>query len=133
MSPHPPWHRTGAMRDAEETRRFPDSASAIALPAQNPRQCHWYGFFLDSPTASPCAVPQHRFQTFFAMRRKVSGRNGKRSASPGYLRTTATTQNKKAKPHEKSKHSVQTNSRGSYPAAARLLCSSVYLGTYSGI
>jgi hypothetical protein len=26
---------------------------------------------------------QHRFQTFFAMRRKVSGRNGKRSAFPG--------------------------------------------------
>jgi hypothetical protein len=27
---------------------------------------------------------QPRFQTLFAMRRKVSGRNGKRSASPDY-------------------------------------------------
>src|SRR4030095_9323268 len=33
---------------------------------------------------------QHRFQTFFAMRRKVSGRNRKRSASPGSPGTKAT-------------------------------------------
>jgi hypothetical protein len=34
--------------------------------------------------------------------------------------------------YEKSKHSVQTNSRGSAPAAVRLLCGSVNLGTHSG-
>jgi hypothetical protein len=33
---------------------------------------------------------QHRFQTFFATRRKVSGRNGKRSAFPDYPGTTPT-------------------------------------------
>ena len=43
------------------------------------------------------------------------------------------TQNKKRKSHyEKSKHSVQTNSRTSDPAAPRLLCGNVYLGTHSG-
>jgi hypothetical protein len=42
------------------------------------------------------------------------------------------TQNKKRKSHETSNHSVQTNSRGFDPAAARLLCGSVYLGTHSG-
>ena len=67
------------------------------------------------------------------MRRKVSGRNGKRSASPDYPERRPQTQNKKRKSnHEKSKHSVQTNSRGSGPAALRLLCGSVCLGIYSG-
>jgi hypothetical protein len=37
---------------------------------------------------------------------------------------------KTRKGNEKSKHSVQTNSRASDPAAARLLCGSVYLGTH---
>src|SRR5947207_11789644 len=76
---------------------------------------------------------QHRFQTFFAMRRKVSGRNGKRSAFSGLPERRPETQNKKRKSnYEKSKHSVQSNSRGSDPAAARLLCGSVYLVTHSG-
>jgi len=43
------------------------------------------------------------------------------------------TQNKKRKSnHEKAKHSVQTNSTGSDPAAPRLLCGSVHFGTHSG-
>src|SRR6266480_120821 len=75
---------------------------------------------------------QHRFQTFFAMRRKVSGRNGKRSAFRDHQERRPQTQNKKRKSHEKSKHSVQTNSRTSHPAVPRLLCGSVYLGTHSG-
>jgi hypothetical protein len=42
-------------------------------------------------------------------------------------------QNKKRKSsYEKSKHSVQTNSRTSHPVVPRLLCGSVYLGTHSG-
>jgi len=44
------------------------------------------------------------------------------------------TQNKKRKSYyENSKHSVQTNSRGSDPAAPRLPCGSVYLGTHSRV
>src|SRR5207249_11991569 len=76
---------------------------------------------------------QHRFQTFFATRRKLSGRNGKRSAFPDHQERRPQTQNKKTKSHyEKSKHSVQTNSRTSYPAVPRVLCGSVYLRTHSG-
>ena len=75
---------------------------------------------------------QHRFQTFFAMRRKVSGRNGKRSAFPDYQERRPQTQNKKRKSHEKSKHTVQTSSKSSDPASPRLPWSSVYLGTHSG-
>jgi hypothetical protein len=40
---------------------------------------------------------QHRFQTFFATRRKVSGRNGKRSAFLDYPERRPHTQNKKRK------------------------------------
>src|SRR6476620_2238767 len=45
---------------------------------------------------------------------------------------TETQKKKRKSSYEKSKHSVQTNSRGSDPAAARLLCGSVHLGTPSG-
>ena len=56
------------------------------------------------------------------MRRKVSGRNGKRSAFPDHQERRPQTQNKKRKSnYEKSKHSVQTNNRGSDPASPRLL------------
>src|SRR4030095_9648866 len=43
------------------------------------------------------------------------------------------TQNKKRKSrYEKSKHSVQTNSRDADPGAARLLCGSVHLDSHPG-
>src|SRR4029453_14119346 len=72
-------------------------------------------------------------QTFFAMRRKLSGRNGKRSAFPDHQEPRPETQKQKKKTHyEKSKHSVQTSSRSSHPAVLRLLCDSIYLGTHSG-
>jgi hypothetical protein len=59
---------------------------------------------------------QHRLQTFFATRCKLSGRNGKRSPSPDYPKRRPQTQNKKRKSnYEKSKHSVQTNGRSSDP------------------
>src|SRR6266516_2224648 len=52
----------------------------------------------------------------------------------GLPRTTATNPNKKRKSnYEKSKHSDQTNSTGSDPAAAWLLRGSVYLGTQSRV
>src|SRR6266480_2492182 len=47
-------------------------------------------------------------------------------------RTTATNPKQEKESHEKSKYSVQTNSRTSHPAVPRLLCGSVYLGLHSG-
>src|SRR5439155_17434271 len=47
-------------------------------------------------------------------------------------RTTATNPKQQKESHEKSKYSVQTNSRTSHPAAPRLLCGNVYLGLHSG-
>ena len=77
---------------------------------------------------------QHWLQTFFATRRNLSGRNGKRFPSPGYAERRPQTQNKKRKSHyEKSKHSVKTNSRTSDPTAPRLPCGSVFLGTQSRV
>jgi hypothetical protein len=59
---------------------------------------------------------------------------GKRSPSLGYPERRPQTQNKKRKSHyEKSKHSIQTKGRTSDPAAPRLPCGSVYLGTKSRV
>src|SRR4029077_4893846 len=119
----------------EETCRFPIRQAASHRRNRTQDSAIGSEIRLDSLRRTPSGRrrdTQHRFQTFFAMRRKVSGRTGKRSAFPDYQERLPQTQNKKRKSHEKSKHTVQTSSKSSDPASPRLPWSSVYLGTHSG-
>src|SRR5437016_11902940 len=111
-----------SIRQAASHRRSRTQDSAIGVIRSRLTKSNMYR----RPARYAASVPN-----FFATRRKVSGRNGKRSAFLDYQERRPQTQNKKRKSHEKSKHSVQT-SRTSDAAPPSLLCGSVYRRDHSG-
>src|SRR6187399_330185 len=114
------------MRDAKEIWHFPDPANDVVVISSR---------LVRRNTLRRLARFTGSVPNFVCNAAQSFGKKWEKVCVSGFTWNEGhQTQNKKRKSYyEKSKHSVQTNSRGSDPAAPRLLCGSVDLGTQSRV